>query len=165
MVLSCGNQKLGKKYSDFISHRIELPESVMAICDGTIKETALSYNHPALIIYKDSTSCTGCTISHLMDYGFLYGQADETGAFDVVILFSPTAEDAGAVIREIVESGNERPVYVDHHGSFAVRNPQIPADIRFHSFLVGKDGFPEFVGDPTVSEKLWKLFNNSIVNQ
>lgn len=50
------------------------------------------------------------------------------------------------------------PVYVDFNCSFRKLNTGIPEDVRFHSFLLDKNGHPVFVGNPNANETLNHLF-------
>lgn len=49
-------------------------------------------------------------------------------------------------------------LYLDCDGNFARQNFHIPSDKRFHSFLIGRNGKPIFVGDPLAGDALWNLF-------
>ena len=41
-------------------------------------------------------------------------------------------------------------------------NSFIPGDARFHAFLIDRSRHPVMVGDPTRSEKLWQLFEQTL---
>lgn len=50
------------------------------------------------------------------------------------------------------------PIYIDQYGEFRSLNPRIPDDKRFHSFLLNKNGYPIYVGNPLNSQKLFDIF-------
>ena len=72
--------------------------------------------------------------------------------------FSPGSEELEDVRLQLAVQDFSFPVYVDTYGSFARENTGIPEDERFHSFLIGGDGRPVFVGNPLGSEKMQDIF-------
>ena len=79
-------------------------------------------------------------------------------------IFSPRAEELEEFRLQLSVQDIGFPVYVDTYGSFAGENAGIPEDERFHSFLVGGDGRPVFVGNPLGSEKLQDVFQKVLAD-
>ena len=56
------------------------------------------------------------------------------------------------------------PIYIDLYGDFYRINQDFPSDRRFHTFLLGKDAHPVFVGNPLHGEKMSKAFERVLKN-
>lgn len=82
-----------------------------------------------------------------------------------MILFSPSEDDQLDVQDQIRELKFPFPVYVDLYGDFYRLNKDFPSDRRFHSFLLGIDSHPIFVGNPLHGEKLYKVFEKVLKNK
>jgi hypothetical protein len=85
------------------------------------------------------------------------------GAFLPLFVFSPNH----GVTNESVENvllfyKFDYPVFIDETGSFSSTNPQIPANSRFHTFLLDKNGKVILAGDPVRSTQLWELYKKAI---
>lgn len=165
MACSCQNSRFKTKYLNFVRHEINLPDSLTEVMNGEVFPYYLDGSRPKLIIYNDSTACSSCRINHLPEYDKLFHLAEDSGLFDVVILFCPKPEEYDKVIRDIRLSASDHSVFVDREGSFARLNQHIPSDERFHVFLLNKDRLPAFVGNPLDSDRLWEIFTKTILNQ
>ena len=55
-------------------------------------------------------------------------------------------------------------IYVDTAQYFRKKNPQIPSDVLFHTFLLDNDNKVVLVGDPTKNKSIQNLFKQ-ILNE
>ena len=83
---------------------------------------------------------------------------EQSGKCKVVVLFSPSEDDLMDVQEKIRGLEFHFPIYVDFYGDFYRLNKDFPSDRRFHSFLLGADSHPVFVGNPLHDEELSKIF-------
>lgn len=58
--------------------------------------------------------------------------------------------------------GPSYPALIDENGLFPAANPHIPADSRFHTFLLDKNGKVILIGDPVNNPPLWELYKSTI---
>ena len=156
---SCSeNQKIKKTMTEFMKTEVVLPDSLECIYSGEIsmisKETLKSNKY---IIYYDSNDCSSCRIARLIELSPLYDIADSSD-ISVVTLFAPKQDDIKNVRLQLQISDLAFPVYLDVENSFKDSNPDLPSDIRFHSFMINSDGYPILVGNPVYSEQINKLF-------
>lgn len=86
----------------------------------------------------------------------------DTSDFSVVTIFSPKRSDVENTRFQLMLSNHTIPVYLDKNGSFAQLNRNIPADQRFHSFLIDETAKPVFVGNPLANVKLEQLFQAAL---
>ena len=157
----CAEHQTKKLMKDFMRAEIVLPEDLHSVENRNMSTESVFPEIPTLIIYHDSLECSTCRISHLMDYSGLYEMADTSG-FQVVTVFSPRQEEYDEVLRQLMVHNFPYPIYIDFNCSFRNRNTAIPEDPRFHSFLIDKDRHPVFVGNPTASDDLWKVFEKTL---
>lgn len=149
---------------EFVSSDIIIPDDLDCIFNA---ETSASYidtlKSNKLIIYYDSLDCSSCRISHLFDLYPLYTIAD-TSDFSVMTIFSPKKSEVENTRFQLMLINHTIPIYLDKNGSFAQLNNCIPADQRFHSFLIDENAKPVFVGNPLSNIRLKKIFFENINN-
>ena len=165
LLCGCSNIKLRRQMKDFMAHKIVLPQELMEICDGRTRPVCVSVDSPMLILFYGKNECSLCAINHLADDLDEIKMVEKSGQCKVLILFSLTTEDDQIEIPEqIRESKFSFPIYLDLYGDFYRYNAEFPNDARFHSFLVGTDGYPVFIGNPLKDSRLRKVFNETLEN-
>lgn len=164
--ISCNSKKteIRKELGEFTKATVTIPDNMDCIDGLNVKEYKDTTKKAKLVIYYDTLSCQNCSISHLSQMEPLFERSRKSGAFDVLIIFSPRPEECANVTTEIATLEFDFPVFVDTYGEFRNNNKCIPTDDRFHSFLLDKEGHPIFVGNPLDSKQLETLFTN-IVNK
>ena len=119
-------------------------------------------NVPKMIVFIDSTECSKCRISNFIRYEPAFALSDSTRAFKMMLLLSVRKKDLAGILEHVELIDLPFPVFFDTDNAFRRDNPVVPDDTRFHSFLVGKDNVPIFVGDPSVNEKMEGLLREAV---
>lgn len=159
---SCSSYSIRKELESFLTQEVRFPSTLINCSDQYIGKSSLSDSIPKLVIYVDSTQCSSCRIGHLSEYISLQEESIQTGQFMLMIILSPPIADYGH-IKHLLESYKyPLMIYLDKMHSFRQENDFIPDDTRFHSFLINRDRHPVLVGDPVRSEKLRRLFEESL---
>lgn len=104
----------------------------------------------------NSYDCSSCRIAKLTDNYPLYSFAD-INKISVLTIFSPDEGELDNVMRQLIISDLDIPIYVDVNKAFQKQNPSIPRDMRFHYFLLDNDGKPLLIGNPITSDKIMRL--------
>lgn len=156
--MSCGeHHKVKRMISDFSASEIILPEELECIYKKQVrpivKDTLKPYKY---IIYYDSYDCSSCRIAKLTDNYPLYSFAD-INKISVLTIFSPDEGELDNVMRQLIISDLDIPIFVDVNKAFQKQNPSIPRDMRFHYFLLDNDGKPLLIGNPITSDKIMRL--------
>jgi len=162
---SCERVSLRRDIKMMTKHKIELPSSLVKVYNEEISPVDLSTlqeDIAKLIVYIDSNECGTCRVQRLGIYKELYDLSTQTGLFELWIIASPKTAESQTLPEFISCYDYPFAVYIDNKNSFTEKNPFIPKDTRFHYFLTDKENRPVFVGDPTSSEKLMKLFKTYI---
>jgi hypothetical protein len=79
-----------------------------------------------------------------------------------MFIFSPPMAKIDEVFQALRHSVLDFPVFIDEKQAFLKANPHIPADNRFHTFLIDKNGKVVLVGDPVNNPQLWELYKTTI---
>jgi hypothetical protein len=66
------------------------------------------------------------------------------------------------VIKTLRIAQFDYPLFLDERQAFPAANPHIPADNRFHTFLLDKNGKVVLVGDPVNNPPLWEFYKTTI---
>lgn len=156
--VSCGNRELRKQLSLFMAHKITLPSELVEVKCGSISPVTITVDKPMLILLYGNDECSSCAINHLKDDLPGFVDIEQSGKCKVVVLFSPSEDDLMDVQEQIRELKFQFPIYVDLYGDFYRTNKDFPSDRRFHSFLLGTDAHPVFVGNPLHDNELSKIF-------
>jgi hypothetical protein len=116
-----------------------------------------------LVFYIDSMACSSCRLNRMFVYSDVVDYRKTVGdRFSPLFVFSPPHSKVGEVMRTLEFSEFAYPVFIDEHGAFPAANPHIPADSRFHTFLLDKNGKVVVVGDPVNNPDLWELYKKTI---
>ena len=156
--------QIRKTLSRFEAEEIRVPESLIEINNGSVKRKSQKQDSlPLFVIYFPSYECSDCVLSHIEEYKPVFDLAEETGTFIPMILFSPEPDSVKELIEKIACAHFSFPVYVDI--DYLMQNNRIPHDRLYHSFLIGSQDKPVFVGNPMASEKTKSLFLSIIQNE
>ena len=160
---SCSErQKIKKTMTEFMKTEIRLPTSMTMVHGEELGRSDLtSLIENKLIIYIDSLSCSSCRIGHLNEMLPLYRLSDSLKTFSVMAIFSPVKRNIPEVELQVQLLNFPYPIYIDNDGEFASNN-NIPADKRFHDFLINKNGKVLFIGNPLASDLLMTVFMNTL---
>lgn len=145
-------------FSAFEKQTIRIPSGLKCFQSGReLLEWKLD-DIPHLVFYYDSLDCVGCRLQHIINLSPLFQEKLYGREYDIVPIFAPMVEKRDEIMHEAKYALHDYPLYLDFDGSFGKENPFIPADMRFHCFLLDREGHPVFVGDPTSNPKLMRVF-------
>ena len=157
-VIACRNET-AREVSRIQNKQIVMP-SALHYYHGSLPEYNTADDALAtLLIWYDSTQCSGCRLNNLMDLDMFVRYCKDTlGPVNVDIVFSPPT-DAHDVFEEMVEQAHLRyPIYVDYYGLFATQNKYLPKSELLHTFLLDAESKVVLVGDPTQGRAIWNLY-------
>lgn len=115
-----------------------------------------------LVLFVDSTSCSGCFLSHLVSY---YEINDSLAAHngESLVVLHPRKDRLDEIDRRL---GLERfPFWciVDREGEFVRHNPNIPDNHILHTFALDETDKVILVGDPTRNSRIKELFYEEVL--
>lgn len=157
LAVSCCNS-LPRELREFMALEISIPSDMLCIEEGHVISASAVSDSAVLVIYHGRNECSSCTIAHMYDNLSALEEISSCGKCRVMVIFSPPEDDVLDIIDKIRALKYPFPLYVDQYGDFARLNPDLPADKRFHSFLIGSSRHPVFVGNPSGSGRLYALF-------
>ncbi len=136
-------------------------ENAIAVYDG-IDSTYRSSNRKKLILYVDSTSCSGCFLGHLKDYNQISDSLSAHNGELVAVLHPQRVR-----LEELKERmGQERfPFWciLDVNGEFISHNPNIPDNKLLHTFMLDENNNVILIGDPTINSRIEELFYSELL--
>ena len=144
---SCAHTKLRKELVLFEQTRIVLPEDMFPV--GPMHHRPDSAK-ATFIRYVDSTECTSCFLSAIYRYEEMLDIADSLHNLDFIIIITPAKSQEEYLYDELTTGRYLLPIFYDQYCDFPRLNPDFPTDKRFHSFMINGEGYPVFVGDPTL---------------
>ncbi len=159
---SCGDRDLSKQVELFTGTEISVPTDMEARISG--RDTILSID-PAIrmVVWYDSSECAGCRVRRLDEWNAIINYSrDSVTGFEPVFIFSPSKEGIRGLQAAMKVNDFTYPMYIDDRHLFTKANPGIPADIRFHVFLLDKNNRVTLVGNPLHNESLWSLYKSTI---
>lgn len=147
-VTSCRNRCVRSDLENFIGSKIIMPDS---FCIDT---TA----HINLIVYYAPENCVSCKIKSLYRWDELLLIADSLPDFNISFIFQTNALQNHDI------KSLDYPIILDSVVDFIGLNPAIPADSRYHTFLLDRDNRVVLVGNPLASDTMWSLFRKTLDN-
>ena len=162
--LSCYNPETKANLKKMMDAPIILPEQIACIENGTISLLEDGLNEGTkLLVFIDSTECTGCRISDFYKYKPLFEMSEKNQSFQVVLLLSIPKEKYTEITELLTVLDNDFPVFVDCQNKFRTLNPTIPDNRAFHTMTLDPHGKVLLVGDPEKSKSLLRMFQRRIV--
>ncbi len=115
------------------------------------------------VVYINSDVCSSCHLKQMIEYAEVIDFCKEMGeSYLPIFIFSPSQVKMGEVIQTLKSTRFDYPILLDEKGLFPAANPHIPADKRFHTFLLDRNGKVVLVGDPLHNPQLWELYKTTI---
>lgn len=108
--------------------------------------------------YVDSAQCSPCTLNKMYQWNGYIERFHKKGV-RFVFIFEPGKALLEDVYLSIESSGLKNPIYVDTANVFRDNNRFLPSDLKFHSFLLDKNGKVLVVGNPLHNKKVEKLMD------
>jgi hypothetical protein len=116
-----------------------------------------------ILIYADSTGCTGCKLL-LYNWKHLIYEVDSlmSGMVDFLFYFQPKYKEALASM--LLSDTFRHVVHVDTHDKLNSLN-RFPSSMEYRCFLLDKDNRVLLVGNPTRNPKIWELYKEVITGK
>lgn len=137
------------------------PEIMTVIEDGNIKSHwNRSESMPLFVIYIDSMECSDCHLNHIKNYSQLFDFSRKSNKFAVVCVVSPSHAAREELCEKLLRHSKLAKVtyVIDRKNRFYEINTHVPKHAKYHEFLLNKDGYPVFVGNPLRNDKLFNQF-------
>lgn len=114
-----------------------------------------------LIVYVDSSYCSGCFVSHLSDY---FGINDTLSAHnaELVIVLYPLQSRIDDVRVGIKKDSLPFWCIIDNEGEFKRNNYDLPDNHLFHSFLLDEHNNIILIGNPVSNPRVKDLFYKTL---
>ena len=150
---SCQRNKIERTIKQITSHQVVIPEKLAVSFNRSVTEiSAEAFEGQMLyVIYVDSASCASCKIANLEVYMPLFLLSQSTKRFQLMILFYTPSKKPELMMGDASRKGYPFPIYFDTDNVFLASNPLIPADNKYHGFLLDEKHIPILVGDPVSS--------------
>ena len=148
----------------FEERPIVFPDKFLCVESGATSLRNLSSSLPAFIFYTGPDECNDCTLLHLNDKKDIFNWSEDSNRFLVYIILDPHPEEIHSLIETILDYRYPFPVYINIEGH--LQGPDsIPADPRFHSFLIDCFQRPILVGNPLINPRVKSMFWSIIGNK
>ncbi|MDE6521866.1 MAG: hypothetical protein K2L17_03525 [Muribaculaceae bacterium] len=108
------------------------------------------------VVFVDSTSCSGCTISHLIDYYEINDTLRAKGA-EMLVVLNPERGQIDEVFSRLNHEKFPFWYIVDVEGEFDRNNPWIPDNKILHVFTTDEQDKIILVGNPIQNNRIKEL--------
>lgn len=164
LLASCRERKTKKDVEKLLSAEIVVPSEIGQVLFGRDTMLVDTGGSPArLVIYTDSLSCSSCRLKYMFEYNDILGLHEELRSeFWPIFVFSPRSGLSAEIRNTLLLYRFDYPILLDDKGRFPAANPHIPADSRFHTFLLDRNGKVVLVGNPVNNPPLWELYKTTI---
>lgn len=157
----CKDLRTKRTLVEFSSAPVPFPETVLKIQGTSVSSVAFPKDTMRMVYFTPPASCFTCSVLHSYELCNLFDQQE---GYMTILLMAPKPEDLTELIASIEDSNYDFPIYVTENLDW-LETTTIPKDERFHSFLVDKEGYPIFVGDPVRSEAAGEKFEQILEQQ
>ena len=167
LLSSCGKKDFADDILKLQSRPIDMSSCEGAVCYENGERGAYYSNADSvykLIIYIDSTSCSPCFVSHMLDYMGAVVDLDSVGV-NTLFIFEPKQEQEKDLKSSLTQMTYPLCSIVIPNGSFSSANPHLPSSQLLHSFLPDKENKVIVVGNPARNDKVKELMLNTVKNR
>lgn len=162
ILVNCSNEKAIKdKIETMQSMPINIPVSELmyiAKNESTNSDIYTSSYPFRMIIFFSANECSPCALSMLPKWNEFLKFEDEKKVKFIFIFDSKKSD----ILYSYHSSIFEHPIMVDTCGVFTKKNPQIPKESMFHTFMLDSIGNVIMVGSPLENNKIRILFEKMI---
>ena len=159
----CKKAKLRSQLKELMAATIVLPDSIACIYKGEVYPMPDSLrDRSKLIVYIDSTECTGCRLSKLVQYS-TFAESLRLLNTDFFVLITPKIGRKEYITDLVLSYEYPFSVYLDDKGIFLDVNPLYAGKpSNLYTVLIKRDQSPVLFGDPLSSDAMYRLFLNRI---
>lgn len=163
MMESCQYDNIKHKLSQMYGSKIDLSVSEMMIVmpDETYADR-LNTEGMKLVVYSDTSDCSQCYINHLNSWNEMLAQEDSFPHFSLVFIIEACDGECNTLKRLLEQSGLRHSVFIDVNSSFRRKNPHLPKESFFHTFLINEKNEVCLVGDPLRNEAIEKMLRDAL---
>ena len=117
-----------------------------------------------MVVYFDAETCASCALSRIWEWDDMsLLTQNSSGKFQVLFIFTPKQDDVKVVKQAFRKMRMENKlVYIDDRQYFTTKNPNIPKEPLYHTFLLNRENKIVLVGNPVYNDKLWNLYKTLI---
>jgi len=168
LLISCSQGKRIKKQLIKMSETpIRIETEGMVACNNADSVNNLEEVNSIfkMIVWADSTECSQCYVRHLdMWNSFIKLERENPDGIRYYFILEANPEKLEKTASMIQSMQLKHTIYVDTAQYFRKKNPHIPKDVLFHTFMLNNDNKVVLAGDPTKSKSIQNLFNQ-ILNE
>lgn len=158
---SCSEYQIKKGIKEMQSQSFEINyDSLLCIsnseCEFGIKDNA-DYRW---VVYFDSVNCKPCLVKSLADNWTVFMKDLSKQKIDAkyVFIFSAKACDSLDYRKALENNEFNYPIFLDTLNIISHRNPQMPDNPIFHTFLLNDSSRVMLIGNPANNDKIKKMF-------
>lgn len=164
VAIGCSRWRVHKEIEMFTKTAIRIPDDMDVIQNGLLDSCVRPLPYKIkLIVYYTSKGCSSCNIGHLGDLEEFFN-LKHGDSYSPVVIFAPEAQKYHELVHSLKLQAYPFPIYIDKNGSFERLNTNLPADTRYHTFLVDKNDYITLVGNPIWNEAIRILFFSTLDN-
>lgn len=117
-----------------------------------------------LVVYIDSSECSPCRIDRMFYWNYFMDKTEKiTHNVDFMFIVAPRKNQLEDTYLSIESSGLKRPIYVDEKYLFRKKNIGISNNILYHVFLIDRNNYVRFIGNPLRNKKLFRIYRQVIL--
>lgn len=132
--------------------------------DSMIVDTACRQSKYKLVVYVDSAVCSTCYLNEMYQWKD-FTEMEESQFFSICFIFAPPSRNKNSIQNHFFRTELNHPIYVDTSYCFLDKNPHIPSEHVYHTFLLDKDNKATLVGNPLHNNKIEKMLKTILNNE
>ncbi len=132
--------------------------------DSAIKSNEIHHNAPfRMVVYTSPKECSTCALNNLSEWSVLFN-LEKDNKLKFVFILCPGKKNINHVVDTYLLSGLDHAVFIDTCSIFSKRNPHIPEETIFHTFLLDSHNHVVLVGNPLRNPQIQMLFDKILGN-
>lgn len=160
-LVGCGSRpQLKREFEQLFSQEIILPANAFITYNG--KDTVINDFFDGImkqVVFVDSVDCNACVIEKLKLWQPIFDYSEKLdNIVSFYFILSPNKDKLPSVRSALMSNPIYYPVVLDVDKEFMSRNPHIPKNKAFHTFLLDSENNVLMAGSPIASDEINQLF-------
>lgn len=133
----------------------------MLVCNVSVPpQNLLDSCSLKMIVWADTSECSQCYVRQLELWkGYSKLESKNPTGIKFYYILETQGKQIADILNQIQSTQLDHSIFIDTAQYFRRDNPNIPKDVRFHSFLLNSDNKIILVGNPIKNSKVQILFN------
>lgn len=153
---SCKRIAVQHRYKQMVEHEVVMPQGMTLLSERFVNPFGKT---DRIVVWFDAHACSTCEVKRLNGWTSVLDSFGEE-APDPIFVFSCPEDLRDEFETTIANMEYDFSIWADYQNEFELNNKQIPADSRYHTFVIDSTNNVVLIGNPVYNKKIRQLYQS-----